>query len=110
VKLVAFDATRAITQFDSHGATIGGIVKCAGQARVSVLKLEAGGVVGMHEAVCPQLLLVVAGSGWTRAGDAERVAIASGQTALWEVGELHETGSHDGHTAIVVEAESLELL
>ena len=110
MKLVAFDATRAITQFDSHGTTIGGIAKCAGHVRLSALELEAGGVVGMHEAACPQLFLVVSGSGWSRAGDGERVALASGEAALWETGERHESGSDHGLTAIVVEAESLELV
>jgi quercetin dioxygenase-like cupin family protein len=110
VKLVSFAPANAITHFDSHGASIGGIAKCAGQVRVSVLELEAGGVVGMHDAACPQVFLVVAGSGWTRAGDGERVALASGEAAFWETGERHASGSDDGLTAIVVEAELLELL
>jgi quercetin dioxygenase-like cupin family protein len=110
VKLVTFEPATAITHFDSHGATIAGIANCAGQVRVSALELEAGGLVGMHEAACPQLFLVVAGSGWTRAGDGERIALASGEAVFWETGELHESGSDAGLTAIVVEAESLELL
>jgi quercetin dioxygenase-like cupin family protein len=110
VKLVAIDATRAITQFDSHGATIGGIAKCAGQVRVSVLELEPGGVVGMHEAACPQLFIVADGSAWVRAGEGERVALGKGEAAYWETGELHESITEHGLTAIVVEADSLELL
>jgi gentisate 1,2-dioxygenase len=110
VKRVAFEATKAITQFGSHGATIGGVASCVGSVRLSILELDPGGVVGMHEAVSPQLFLVVAGSGWTSAADGERVPIAHGEAAFWETGELHESGSHDGLTAIVVEAESLELL
>jgi quercetin dioxygenase-like cupin family protein len=110
VKRVPFEATKAITHFDSHGATIGGIARCDGGVRLSLLELEAGGVVGMHEAACSQLFLVVAGSGWARAGDGERIALAQGEAAFWETDELHESGSEDGLTAIVVEAESLELL
>jgi quercetin dioxygenase-like cupin family protein len=110
VKLVSFDPAKAITHFDSSGATIGGVASCAGRVKLSKLELETGGVVGMHEATCPQLFLVVAGSGWVRAGDGERVAVARGDAAFWDTGELHESGSEDGLTAIVVEAELLELL
>ncbi len=110
MKLVAFEPTTAITHFDSHGATIGGIASCSGEARLSLLKVEAGGVVGMHEAACPQLFLVIDGSGWTRAGEGERLALVKGEAAFWETGELHESGSDVGLTAIVVEADSLELL
>jgi quercetin dioxygenase-like cupin family protein len=109
VKLVAFDPAHAITHFDSSGARIAGVARCAGEARVSLLELEAGGIVGEHPAVAPQLFLVVAGSGWVRVGD-DRRAIEPGQAAVWEAGERHESGSDSGLTAVVVEADSLELL
>jgi quercetin dioxygenase-like cupin family protein len=110
VKLVAFDPTHAITRFDSHGATIGGIAQCTGDARVSLLRLAAGGVVGEHPAASAQLFLVVAGSGWVRVAGEARRAIEPGQAAVWEPGEVHESGSDSGLTAIIVETESLELL
>jgi hypothetical protein len=110
VKLLSFEAAKAISQCDSRGATIGGIAKCSGDIRLSVLELEAEGVVGMHEPACPQLLIVVPGSGWVRGGEGDRLPIAQGQAACWGTGELHESATERGLTAIVVEAESLELL
>jgi len=109
MKLVAFDPAHAITHFDSHGATIGGVARCTGETRVSLLELAAGGIVGEHPATSPQLFLVVAGSGWVRVGE-DRRAIEPWQAALWEAGERHESGSDGGLTAVVVEADSLELL
>jgi hypothetical protein len=110
VKIVAFEPTREITRFDSHGATIGGVARASGQVRVSLLQLEAGGVVGAHPAACPQLFLVVAGSGWVRSGDDAPEPLAAGEAALWETAEVHESGTDGGLTAVIVEAESLELL
>jgi quercetin dioxygenase-like cupin family protein len=110
VKLVAFETAHAITHFDSRGATIGGIARCAGHVRVSFVELDPGGVLGMHEAETPQLFLVVEGTGRVRSGDAEPVPVARGQGAFWETGELHETVTETGLTAIVVEADELTLL
>ena len=78
VKIFAFEPTREITRFDSHGATIGGVARARGEVRVSLLQLAAGGLVGAHPAACPQLFLVVAGSGWARSGD-EPPSLARGR-------------------------------
>ena len=110
MKLVAFEPRHAITHFDSSGARIGGVARCAGEARVSLLQLDAGGVVGEHPAASAQLFLVVSGSGWVRGADEGRQPIASGEAALWEPGERHESGSDEGLVAVIVEADSLELL
>ena len=109
MKLVQFEAASAITQFDSRGATIAGIARCSGHVQVAFLQLEPGGFVGMHQAACPQLFLVVEGEGRVRSGEDEPIAIAHGQGAFWDAGELHETVSDAGLTAIVVEGETLEL-
>jgi quercetin dioxygenase-like cupin family protein len=110
VKIFAFEPTREITRFDSTGATIGGIARAGGPVRVSLLQLAAGGVVGAHPAACPQLFLVVAGSGWARSGDESRSPLAAGEAALWEVGEVHASGSDSGLTAVIVEADAIEPL
>ena len=60
-------------------------------------------------ATVAQLFLVVAGSGWVRAG-ADRRDVAPGSAAFWEPNELHESGTEDGLTAVVVEADSIELV
>ena len=110
MRIFAFEPTREITRFDSNGATIGGVARAGGRVRVSLLQLAAGGLVGAHPAACPQLFLVVAGSGWARSGDEPRTPLAAGEAALWEVDEEHESGSDGGLTAVVVEAEEIEPL
>ncbi len=111
MKLLAFETSQEITQFKSSGAMIGGVARCSGATRISVLELEPGGVVGMHDAAVPQLLLVLDGRASVRSGDNPPIEIAQGQGVLWELGEPHETASGEtGLTAIVVEAESLDVL
>jgi mannose-6-phosphate isomerase-like protein (cupin superfamily) len=110
VKIVAFETAQAITRFDSRGATIGGVARCSGHVGVSFIELDPGGVLGMHETDVPQLFLVVEGAGRVRSGDDDPVPVAQGQGAYWEAGELHETVTDTGLTAIIVEADELTLL
>jgi quercetin dioxygenase-like cupin family protein len=110
VKLVTFEPSREITQHSSSGATIAGIARASGEVGVALLRLDAGGVLGRHPAVGPQLFLVVAGEGRVEGGDKERRPIVAGTAAFWEDGELHETTTETGLTAVIVEAASLELL
>jgi hypothetical protein len=110
VRIFAFEPTREITRFDSHGATIGGVARAGGAVRVSLLQLAAGGLVGAHPAAGPLLFLVVAGSGWARSGDEPRSPLAAGEAALWDAEEIHESGSEHGLTAVIVEAGAIEPL
>ena len=110
MRIVRFEAAKPITRFDSHGAMIGGIARCGGQVRLSLVTLEPGGLLGLHEAASAQLLLVVAGSGRVRGGDGASTEIVEGEAAFWEAGEPHETSTQAGLRAVVAEAESLELL
>jgi quercetin dioxygenase-like cupin family protein len=57
--------------------------------------------------VVAQLFVVVRGSGWVSGRDGQREAISAGEAVLWEPGEEHESGSDEGMTALVLEAESL---
>src|SRR5206468_1174998 len=109
VKIVRFDPSRPIAQHGSSGAAVAGIARVDGPAQVVYIRLDAGGVLGEHPAATAQLFLVVTGSGWVRAG-ADRRDVAAGSGAFWEPNELHESGTDDGLTAIVVEAESIELV
>jgi len=71
------------------------------------MQIGVGGVVGYHQAVGPQLFLVVEGAGWARGEGPERRTIRAGQAAFWEDGEGHESGSEQGLVAIVIEGENL---
>jgi quercetin dioxygenase-like cupin family protein len=81
--------------------------RLAAEAHVVVIELAPGGVVGRHPAAATQLFAVVAGTGWVSGSDGERVPIRVGEAVAWEPGEEHESGSDEGMTVLVVEAESL---
>jgi hypothetical protein len=91
------------------GSVSARVRRLAAQAHTVVIEIGAGGVVARHPAVVPQLFVVVRGSGWVSGGDGRREAIAAGEAVLWEQGEEHESGSVEGMTALVVEAESLDV-
>ncbi|HET7856421.1 MAG TPA: hypothetical protein VFL41_08195 [Gaiellaceae bacterium] len=78
------------------------------EAHVVVIEVEAGGLVGRHPAVSVQLFVVVRGSGWVSGADGMRSQISAGEAVLWEAGEEHESGSDDGMTVLVVEAEAID--
>jgi quercetin dioxygenase-like cupin family protein len=80
--------------------------RLAAEAHVVVIELAPGGVIGRHPAAAAQLFAVVGGTGWVSGGDGERVPIRAGEAVAWEPGEEHESGSDEGMTAFVVEAES----
>jgi quercetin dioxygenase-like cupin family protein len=74
-----------------------------GRSRFACFHIGAGGFVPRHPAAGePQLFAVVQGSGWVSGDDDKRIPIKVGQAALWEVGEMHESGTDEGMTAIVV--------
>lgn len=110
MKRFRFDqqAGRTIDRFNSVQATISRVVRTPEAVTIGCIHLEAGGVVGYHPAVCPQLFLVVNGEGWVRAEGTERIPIQTGQAAFWITGENHESGTETGMTAIVIEGEGLD--
>lgn len=110
MRLYRFDPEVAhpITQFDSHGVSIGRCARFRGDVQVGYFYVEAGGVVGYHPATARQLFMVVTGHGWVRGEEEARTPIRPGQAAFWEAGESHESGSESGMTAIVIESDDLE--
>jgi quercetin dioxygenase-like cupin family protein len=96
-----------LTSFGSSDAVISLV---AGGAHASVVRLElsAGGCIGSHVAPTEQLFIVVAGAGHVRSGDSPPVNVGAGDVVLWQAGEVHETTSETGLTALVVESPSLE--
>lgn len=97
---------REVTAPGSVGARVR---RLAAGAHVVVIEVEPGGLVARHPAAGFQLFAVVSGSGWVSGGEGGREPIASGQAVVWDPGEEHESGSDEGMTALVVEAESLEI-
>jgi quercetin dioxygenase-like cupin family protein len=78
-----------------------------GEAHAYVVHLEAGGVIGPHEAGFGQLFVALAGDGWVAGGDAARVPLSEGEAAFIERGEVHSKGSETGLTALMVQVRDL---
>jgi quercetin dioxygenase-like cupin family protein len=83
--------------------------RLAPDAHAVVIEIGPGGIVARHPAVGAQLFVVVRGSGWVSGADGAREEIGAGEAVLWEPGEEHESGSDEGMTALVVEADALDV-
>jgi len=108
MKLYRFDAGtgRRIDRFGSN-FILSRIVGFNKNIVVSCFHIERDGIVGHHQAVTPQLFLVVRGSGWVRSGESARIPIEAYQAVFWDRDEWHEAGTESELTAIVLEGESL---
>jgi quercetin dioxygenase-like cupin family protein len=105
-----FDAGVAhpLTAFGNHGVRIAPLVRWeAGAGQAAVFHLESGGEIGGHPAGGPQLLLVVAGSGFVTGSDGE-MAVHPGEAVFVGAGEWHRTWTEEGLTAIVLEHPDLD--
>lgn len=100
--------SRAITEHGSSGAVVTHLASREASWSVVQIRLEPGGVLGMHPAAQDQFFFVVSGGGFVRSASSEPVPLAAGGAALWSSFEEHETrGGPEGLVAIVVEAKSL---
>ncbi|MBE5104939.1 cupin domain-containing protein [Bacillus thuringiensis] len=84
------------------------ILNHQGNVHIGAMHLQVNGMIGYHEAVVSQLLLIVDGEGYVCGADKEKVKVEAGQSVLWEKGEPHETSTENGLVAIVMEGENLE--
>ncbi|MCL6442223.1 MAG: cupin domain-containing protein [Alicyclobacillus sp.] len=97
---------KRITLYDSN-FIMSRIVITDKPAHIGCMHLEAGDVIGLHEATSLQLLLIVHGQGSVRGDSEEEVHVASGDAVFWRKGEWHETKTEHGLMAIVVESDEL---
>ncbi len=81
------------------------IIRSTTEVKVSCFHLGAKGIVGFHQAVTPQLFLVVKGRGWARGKFPNKTPIAENQAVFWDKNEWHEAGTDTGLVAIVIEGE-----
>ena len=106
MRRVELECEREVT---APGSLSARVRRLAPSAHVVVIEIRPGGVVARHPAVVAQLFVVVRGSGWVSGADGGREEIGAGEAVLWDPGEEHESGSDEGMTALVVEAQSLDL-
>jgi quercetin dioxygenase-like cupin family protein len=105
MKIFRFDSQvgKEIEQFGSVKAIVSKILHLEDEAVISSVYIQADGKIGYHQAVTPQLFLLVQGKGWIRAESEERLAVQEGQAIFWEQGEWHESGSETGMIAVIIE-------
>jgi quercetin dioxygenase-like cupin family protein len=110
MKVFRFDPNvgRPLTAFGSHDVMLSRILRASSGVQIGCMHVQPGGVIGLHQAVGPQLFLVVQGQGWVRGKETPRTAIHAGQAVFWEDQEWHETGTETGLMAIVIEGEDLD--
>jgi len=110
VEIFRFDrAEKIISGYGSAGLHATRIAACTGPAGLTCLNLEAGGIIGTHEATAAQLFLVTAGQGWIAGPDGERVPITAGWGVRWEAGEEHTSGTDTGLVALAIEGAPFQL-
>ncbi|NBI29637.1 cupin domain-containing protein [Chengkuizengella marina] len=110
MKMFSFDKEvgKEITAFDSKNITMSRILHSKETHHIGCMFIGSDGVVGHHQAVGAQLLLVVSGEGFVRGKEDVKTPIKAGQAAFWEPGEWHKTTSEKGMTAIIIEGENID--
>lgn len=96
-----------ISKFDSN-FIMSRIIRTEKGTQVGCMYLEENGVIGYHQAVVPQLLLIMSGEGYVRGEKEEYIKVQAGDAVFWEKDEWHETKTDDGLTAIVIESETMD--
>jgi quercetin dioxygenase-like cupin family protein len=110
MKIIRLDeiAGKSITQYDSN-LIMRKLLMTDKPSHVGIMHLEAGGIVRYHDAIMPQMLIIIEGEGWVRTGTEDKVKVNPGDVVLWEQGEGHETTSNFGMKAIIIESEGLNV-
>ena len=75
--------------------------------QAAIFRLEPGGTIHRHPASTPQIIAVLAGSGEVSGSDGVFEPVAEGQGVFFDKGEHHETRTHEGMTALIIEGEDL---
>ncbi|MFJ7405560.1 MULTISPECIES: cupin domain-containing protein [unclassified Lysinibacillus] len=104
------DSGNAINNYNSHDSFYTKIMKTVEPTNIGFIYIEAGGVVGLHEAPVPQLFIVIQGEGWISGKDREKLLVKQGEGICWQEGEAHESGSDKGLTALVIQSTQIDLL
>ncbi len=89
-------------EIDHFGSTGFRHTRLARGETFQVSLAEVNGVIGGHEAVSPQLLVVVSGRVECRTRD-ERLELGVGEAVAWQEGEWHETRSLEESTLLLIE-------
>ena len=100
------ESGKVISKFNSD-FIMSRIVQTNSAASIGCMHLGENGLIGFHQAVGPQLLLIVSGEGLVSIDQEEYYKVQPGDAVFWEKEEWHETKSDNGLTAIVIESKEL---
>lgn len=103
------DMGQEIKAFDSKNLIMTGMIDATDKIRMGCMHVDAGGIVGYHQASVSQLFAVVAGEGVVKGKEDKEYRVKAGYAAYWEEGEWHETRTEAGLTAIVIEGVALNI-
>lgn len=103
------DSANAINNYNSLHSYYKKIMATVAPTNIGLLYIEAGGIVGMHEAPVPQLFIVMEGEGWVYGEDQKKLFIKQGEGVFWQKGEAHASESDKGLTALVLQASHIDL-
>ena len=108
MRLLDFHRTRAhaVDRYSSQEAAFARIAVTEGAGHIGCMYLGPGGGLGRHPAPRAQLFCVVSGEGTVVGGDGVPCAIQSGQAALFDPGEDHESSTSSGMVVLIVEVAS----
>jgi quercetin dioxygenase-like cupin family protein len=82
----------------SHGSPV----------QAAVFRVAPGGRIARHPAQYPQILAVLDGSGEVSGATGVDEPIEAGEAVFWQAGEVHETKTAVGLTALIIEGDGLE--
>ena len=101
------ESGKKISKFNSD-FIISRIIETNKVTSIGCMHLDKNGIVGYHQAVVPQLLLILNGEGYVRNEKEEYFKVEAGDAVFWEKDEWHETKTDVGLTAIVIQSEELD--
>lgn len=100
------ESGRKITNFSSD-FMMSRVIETTNVTNIGCLHLDENGVVGYHQAVVPQLLLILNGEGGVRNEKEEYIQVVAGDTVFLKKDEWLETKTDTGLTSIVIGSEEL---
>ena len=84
-------------------------LRTGGPVQAAIFRVEPNGRIARHPATVPQILAVLEGSGFVSGEDGAPQPISAGEAVFWSAGEVHETTTRTGLTALILEGEGVEL-
>ena len=97
----------SVSTYEAHGTSAARLAHGNGEAHAYLLRFDADGAIGQHEAGYGQLFIVLDGRGWVSGRDGVRAEIGAGDVVLFDRGEHHAKGSDTGMTAVMVQVRDL---